>query len=71
MYIRQQKFIVETYHQALKPLFEKQLKGAIYKRWIAILQQFNFELRYKHGKEMQVPDYRQSTHVIDLIFIVS
>jgi len=56
MYIRQQKFIVETYHQALKPLFEKQLKGEIYKRWTAILQQFNFELRYKHGKEMQVPD---------------
>jgi hypothetical protein len=43
-------------HQALKPLFQKQLKGAIYERWIAILQQFNFELRYEPGKEMQVPD---------------
>ena len=43
-------------HQALKTLFQKQLKGAIYERWIAILQQFNFELRYKPGKEMQVPD---------------
>ncbi|CAC5394520.1 unnamed protein product [Mytilus coruscus] len=56
MYLRGQKFVVECDHQALKPLFQKQLKGAIYERWIAILQQFNFELRYKPGKDMQVAD---------------
>ncbi|CAG2215884.1 unnamed protein product [Mytilus edulis] len=50
------KIVVECDHQALKPLFKKQLKGAIYERWIAILQQFNFELRYKPGKDMQVAD---------------
>ncbi|CAG2237679.1 unnamed protein product [Mytilus edulis] len=56
MYLRGQKFVVKCDHQALKPLFQKQLKGAIYERWIAILQQFNFELRYKPGKDMQVAD---------------
>ena len=56
MYLRGNAFIVECDHQALKPLFQKQLKGAIYERWIAILQQFNFEVRYKPAREMQVPD---------------
>ena len=46
-YLRGRKFIVECDHQALKPLFQKNLKGAIYERWLAILQSFNFEIRYK------------------------
>ncbi|CAC5414435.1 unnamed protein product [Mytilus coruscus] len=54
--LRDKKFVVECDHQALKPLFQKQLKGAIYERWIAKIQQFNFELRYKPGKDMQVAD---------------
>ena len=45
-YLRGRRFIVECDHQTLKPLFQKQLKGAIYERWIAILQQYNFDLRY-------------------------
>ncbi|CAC5384994.1 unnamed protein product [Mytilus coruscus] len=56
MYLRGRKFIVECDHQALRPIFQKQLKGAIYERWVAILQQFNFELRYKPAKDMQVAD---------------
>ena len=54
--MRGQRFIVECDHQALKPLFQKQLKGAIYERWIAILQQYNFDLRYKPARDMQVAD---------------
>ncbi|CAC5426485.1 unnamed protein product [Mytilus coruscus] len=55
-YLRTKPFVIECDHQALKPLFSKQLKGAIYERWIAILQQFNFEIQYKPAREMQVPD---------------
>ena len=43
-YVRVPKFILECDHQSLKPLFQKSLKGAIYERWLAILQQFNFEI---------------------------
>ena len=56
VYLRGRRFIVECDHQALKPLFQKQLKGAIYERWIAILQQYNFDLRYKPARDMQVAD---------------
>jgi hypothetical protein len=31
-------------------------KGAIYERWLAILQQFNFDLQYKPAEQMQVAD---------------
>ena len=55
-YLRTKPFILECDHQALKPLFSKQLKGAIYERCIAILQQYNFEIQYKPAKDMQVPD---------------
>ncbi|CAC5422384.1 unnamed protein product [Mytilus coruscus] len=57
MYLRGRKFIVECDHQAPSAyISKKQLKGAIYERWVAILQQFNFELRYKPAKDMQVAD---------------
>lgn len=50
------RFVVECDHQALKPIFQKQFKGAIYERWLAILQQFNFDLQYKPAEQMQVAD---------------
>lgn len=53
-YFRGRHFIIECDHQALKPLFEKQLKGAIYECWIAILQQYSFEIRYKAAKEISI-----------------
>ena len=31
-YLRGRKFFVECDHQSLKPLFQKQMKGAIYER---------------------------------------
>jgi len=31
------------------------LKGAIYERWLAILQKFNFEIQYKPAEQMIVP----------------
>ena len=55
-YIRGTHFIVECDHQALKPLYQKKLKGAIYERWLAILQEFNFDILYKPAKEMSIPD---------------
>ena len=55
-YLRGRKFYVECDHQALKPLFQKSLKGAIYERWLAILQEFNFEINYKSAAQMVVPD---------------
>lgn len=55
-YLRGRRFVVECDHQALRPLIAKQLKGAIYDRWLAILQQYNFEIRYKPAAQMQVPD---------------
>ena len=61
-YLRGRKFIVECDHQALKPLFQKNLKGAIYERWLAILQSFNFEIRYKKAEEMIVPDALSRAH---------
>ena len=55
-YLRGSKFNVLCDHQALKPIFQKKLKGAIYERYIAILQQFDFNLQWKPGSEMVVPD---------------
>lgn len=52
--LRGRKFIVECDHQALRPVFQKQMKGAIYERWVAIMQQLNFEIRYKLAAQMQV-----------------
>lgn len=55
-YLRGRHFVVECDHQALKPLFMKQLKGAIYERWLAILQQFDFDIIYKPANQVTVPD---------------
>ncbi|CAG2249579.1 unnamed protein product [Mytilus edulis] len=55
-YLRGNSFIAECDHQALKPLYQKQFKGAIYERWMSILQQFSFEIVYKKADDMQVPD---------------
>ena len=55
-YLRSNKFILECDHQALRPLFQNKFKGAIYDRWLAVLQQYNFEIRYKPAAQMQVPD---------------
>ena len=55
-YLRGTDFVLECDHQALKPLYQKQFKGAIYERWMAILQQFNFTIEYKKAEDMQVAD---------------
>jgi len=55
-YLRGRHFVAEYDHQALKPLFQKQLKGAIYERWLAIFQQFDIEIKYKLASKMCVPD---------------
>ncbi|VDI31780.1 Hypothetical predicted protein [Mytilus galloprovincialis] len=55
-YLRGNSFIAECNHQVLTPLYQKQFKGAIYKRWMSILQQFSFEIIYKKADDMQVPD---------------
>lgn len=55
-YLRGNHFVVECDHQALRPLLQKQLKGAIYERWLAILQQYNFDIVYKPAAQMCVPD---------------
>lgn len=55
-YLRGTKFTVECDHKALQPLFQKQFKGAIYERWLSLLQQFNFDIEYKAASEMQLPD---------------
>ena len=55
-YIRGRHCVVECDHQALKPLFQKQLKGAIYKRWLAILKQIDNEIKYKPASEICVAD---------------
>ena len=54
-YLRSRHFLVECDHQALKPLFQKQLKGTIYERWLAILQQFDFDITYKPASQVAVP----------------
>ena len=55
-YLRGRKFFVECDHQALKPLFQKSLKGEIYEGWLAILQEFNFEIAHKPAESMVVCD---------------
>ncbi|XP_062587193.1 uncharacterized protein LOC134248836 [Saccostrea cucullata] len=61
-YLRGRHFVVECDHQALQPLFQKQLHGAIYERWIAILQQFDLAIEYKPATQMQVPDALSRCH---------
>ncbi|CAG2237805.1 unnamed protein product [Mytilus edulis] len=55
-YLRGDRFTVECDHQALRSIFQNQFKGAIYDRWLAVLQQFNFDIKYKPAADMQVPD---------------
>lgn len=55
-YLRGNKFVVECDHQTLRPLFRNKLIGAVYDRWLTLLQQFNFEVRYKPGSKMQIAD---------------
>ena len=55
-FLRGRHFVIECDHQALKSLFQKQLKGAIYERWLAILQQFDCDIQWKSASEMVVPD---------------
>lgn len=61
-YLRGHHFVAECDHQALQPLFQKQLRGAIYERWIAILQQFDISIEWKPGKQMIVPDALSRCH---------
>ena len=55
-YLRGRHFFVECDPQSLKPLFQKKMKGAIYERWLAILQEFDCEIKYKKASDMTVPD---------------
>lgn len=55
-YIRGRHFVIECDHDALRPRFQKQLKGAIYERWLAILQQFDVDIVYKPAAQMVVAD---------------
>ena len=41
---------------AISFLVQKSLMGAIYERWLAILQEFNFEISYKPAEAMIVCD---------------
>ena len=50
------RFKVYCDHQALKPIFQKKMKGAIYERWVSILQQFNFDIEYKSAAQMVLLD---------------
>ena len=61
-YLRSRPFLVLCDHQALKPLLQNKLKGALYERWLAILQQFNFKIEYKPAGEMAVPDALSRCH---------
>ena len=55
-YLRGRHFTVECDHQVLRPLFQKQLKGQIYERWMAILQQFDFDIVFEPAAQMTVSD---------------
>lgn len=44
MYLRGNQFIVDCNHQALRALFQKQFHAVIYERWLAILQQYIFDI---------------------------
>lgn len=65
-YIRGRHF--ECDHEALKPLFQKQLKGAIYERLLAILQQFDFDIIYRPAAQMVVhAALSRNTHFSDML----
>lgn len=55
-YLRGHKFYVECDHKALAPLYNNPLKGALYDRWLTLMQQFTFEIKYKCAREMSVAD---------------
>ena len=61
-YVRGRKFVVECDHQALRPLFQKKLSGAIYDRMLAILQSFDVEIQYKPAAQMVVQDALSRCH---------
>lgn len=61
-YIRGSHCIIECDHQALRPLQQNKLRGAIYERWLAIIQQFDVEIQYKPASQMVVPDALSRCH---------
>ena len=70
-YLRGSYFVVECDHQSLRPLFQNKFKGAIYDRWLAVLQQYNFDISYKPASQMQAADAlsrcKTSTNISDSV----
>lgn len=66
-YIDGVKFTVYTDHASLLWLHRFKENNGRLVRWALRLQSFNFELKHRKGKYMQVPDALSRIHEVDVI----
>ena len=70
-YLMNRHFIVKTYHQSLKYLLEQRITTPTRQAWMAKLMQFDYEIRYKQGKENVVADALSRVHSPELMALSS
>ncbi|RVW97424.1 Transposon Ty3-G Gag-Pol polyprotein [Vitis vinifera] len=55
-YLVDRHFVIKTDHQSLKYLLEQRVTTPTQQAWVAKLMQYNYEIRYKQGKENVAAD---------------
>jgi hypothetical protein len=55
-YLLGRKFVLMTYHYGLRYLFDQPKLNARQARWMALLSEFDFEIKHVKGKENKVVD---------------
>ena len=56
VYLLSQRFVIYTDHQALRQVLNEEQPTGRRARWCATLMEFNYEIRYKKGKDNAVAD---------------
>jgi hypothetical protein len=71
-YLLGRRFVLKTDHSGLRYLFDHPKLNAIQSRWMALLSEFDFEIKHIKGKENRVVDaLSRSMKVIHLAVIIT
>lgn len=70
-HIKNQHFIIRTDHQSLMYLIEKKLTTTSQQAWVAKLMQFDYEIRYKKGKENVGTDALSRSSSVELNYLTT
>jgi hypothetical protein len=70
-YLMGRKFVLMTYHCGLRYLFDQPKLNARQARWMALLSEFDFEIKHVKGKENKVADALSRSMTIIHLAVVS